>query len=109
MCIRDRPSTASASISKPANAAGAYANDATSIRLAKIGNAVLDLRLTGRSTKDYVYKESDSLLLVLISIFFLKYSDCFQMRTVCFQTFTMVEFVKILESLTFTTIRSYKI
>ena len=53
------PSTASASISKPANAAGAYANDATSIRLAKIGNAFLDLRLTGRTTELNVYKQSD--------------------------------------------------
>ena len=54
------PSTASASISKPpANATGAYANDATNIRLAKIGNAFLDLILTGRTTKDCVYKQSD--------------------------------------------------
>ena len=54
------PSTASASISKPpANAAGAYANAATSIRLAKIGNVFLDFRLTGRSTEEYVYKQSD--------------------------------------------------
>jgi hypothetical protein len=60
MVIVVEPSTASASISKPpANAAGAYANDATSIRLAKIGNAFLDLRLTGRTTELNVYKQSD--------------------------------------------------
>ena len=66
------PSTASASISSAPNAAGAYAIAATNTRLAKIGNAFLDLRLTGRSTEDCVYKQSDSLLLVKISIFLLK-------------------------------------